>query len=51
VVMKDAHLVPYHPFNYRVATAIFIEVVSRHGKVTTHYWMNALTAPPGGKQS
>ncbi|GBN26113.1 hypothetical protein AVEN_149157-1 [Araneus ventricosus] len=39
--------VPYHPFNYRMAAAIFIRVVSRHGKVTMRYWMKPLTAPPG----
>ncbi|GBN87997.1 hypothetical protein AVEN_274566-1 [Araneus ventricosus] len=41
--------VPYHPFNYRMAAAIFIRVVSRHGKVTRRYWMKPLTAPPGVK--
>ncbi|GBM48775.1 hypothetical protein AVEN_24961-1 [Araneus ventricosus] len=42
--------VPYHPFNYRMAAAIFIRVVSRHGEVTMRYWMKPLTAPPGGKR-
>ncbi|GBO27241.1 hypothetical protein AVEN_233635-1 [Araneus ventricosus] len=42
--------VHYHPFNYRMAAAIFIRVVSRHGKVTMRYWMKPLTAPPGGKR-
>ncbi|GBM27150.1 hypothetical protein AVEN_207485-1 [Araneus ventricosus] len=42
--------VPYHPFNYRKAAAIFIRVVLRHGKVTMRYWMKPLTAPPGGKR-
>ncbi|GBL86199.1 hypothetical protein AVEN_135116-1 [Araneus ventricosus] len=41
--------VPYHPFNYRMAAAIFIRVVSRYDKVTMRYWMKPLTAPPGGK--
>ncbi|GBO01701.1 hypothetical protein AVEN_104731-1 [Araneus ventricosus] len=40
--------VPYHPFNYRTAAAIFIRVVSRYGKVTMRYGMKPLTAPPGG---
>ncbi|GBN43055.1 hypothetical protein AVEN_106008-1 [Araneus ventricosus] len=31
-----------------MAAAIFIRVVSRHGKVTMRYWMKPLTAPPGG---
>ncbi|GBM94891.1 hypothetical protein AVEN_118189-1 [Araneus ventricosus] len=39
--------VPYHPFNYRMAAAIFIRVVSKHGKVSMRYWMKPLTAPPG----
>ncbi|GBL77460.1 hypothetical protein AVEN_41848-1 [Araneus ventricosus] len=42
--------VPYHPFNYQMVAAIFIRVVSRHGKVTMRYWMKPLTAPPGGKR-
>ncbi|GBL92041.1 hypothetical protein AVEN_102593-1 [Araneus ventricosus] len=42
--------VSYRPFNYRMAAAIFIRVVSRHGKVTIRYWMKSLTAPPGGKR-
>ncbi|GBL77956.1 Tissue factor pathway inhibitor [Araneus ventricosus] len=42
--------VPYHPFNYRMAAAIFIRVLSRYGKVTIRYWMKPLTAPPGGKR-
>ncbi|GBM27649.1 hypothetical protein AVEN_49953-1 [Araneus ventricosus] len=42
--------VPYHPFNYRMAAAIFIRVVSRHDKVTMRYCMKPLTAPPGGKR-
>ncbi|GBN09923.1 hypothetical protein AVEN_216279-1 [Araneus ventricosus] len=42
--------VPYHPFNYRMAAAIFIRVVSRYGKVTMRYWMKPLTTPPGGKR-
>ncbi|GBO32859.1 hypothetical protein AVEN_5014-1, partial [Araneus ventricosus] len=42
--------VPYHPFNYRMAAAIFIRVVSRHGILTMRYWMKPLTAPPGGKR-
>ncbi|GBM30859.1 hypothetical protein AVEN_261952-1 [Araneus ventricosus] len=41
--------VPYHPFNYRIATAIFIRVVSRNGKVTILYWMKPITVPTGGK--
>ncbi|GBN60069.1 hypothetical protein AVEN_10094-1 [Araneus ventricosus] len=41
---------PYHPFNYPMAAAIFIRVVSRHGTVTMWYWMKPLTAPPGGKR-
>ncbi|GBO36570.1 hypothetical protein AVEN_120506-1 [Araneus ventricosus] len=41
--------VPYNPFNYRMAAAIFIRVVSKHGKLTMRYWMKPLTAPPGGK--
>ncbi|GBN38724.1 hypothetical protein AVEN_13923-1 [Araneus ventricosus] len=42
--------VPYHPFNYRVAAAIFIRVVSSYGEVTMRYWMKPLAAPPGGKR-
>ncbi|GBM10220.1 hypothetical protein AVEN_177489-1 [Araneus ventricosus] len=42
--------VPYNPFNYRMAAAVFIRVVSRHGRVTMRYWMKPLTAPPGGKR-
>ncbi|GBN38854.1 hypothetical protein AVEN_137852-1, partial [Araneus ventricosus] len=42
--------VPYLPFNYRMAAAIFMRVVSRYGKVTLRYWMKPLTAPPGGKR-
>ncbi|GBM57857.1 hypothetical protein AVEN_258511-1 [Araneus ventricosus] len=42
--------VPYHPFNYRMAAAIFIRMVSRHGKVTMRYWMKPPTAPPGEKR-
>ncbi|GBN90120.1 hypothetical protein AVEN_10906-1 [Araneus ventricosus] len=41
--------VPYHHFNYLTATAIFIRVVSRYGKVTMRYWKKPLTAPPGGR--
>ncbi|GBN51997.1 hypothetical protein AVEN_173926-1 [Araneus ventricosus] len=40
----------YHPFNYRMAAAIFIRVVSRHEKVTMRYWMKPLRATPGGKR-
>ncbi|GBO15136.1 hypothetical protein AVEN_272155-1 [Araneus ventricosus] len=42
--------VPCHSFNYRMAAAIFIKVVSRYGKVTMRYWMKPLTAPPGVKR-
>ncbi|GBM90575.1 hypothetical protein AVEN_81558-1 [Araneus ventricosus] len=35
--------VPYHPFNYRMAAAIFIRVMSRHGRVTMRYWMKLPT--------
>ncbi|GBL73014.1 hypothetical protein AVEN_128182-1 [Araneus ventricosus] len=42
--------VPYQPFNYRMAAAIFIRVVSRYGKVTMRYWMKTLTEPTGGKR-
>ncbi|GBL79739.1 hypothetical protein AVEN_18260-1 [Araneus ventricosus] len=40
--------VSYHSFNYGIAGAIFIRVVSKYGKVTMRYWMKPLTAPPGG---
>ncbi|GBM44218.1 hypothetical protein AVEN_15557-1 [Araneus ventricosus] len=50
VIYRVPTKVPYHPFNYRMATAISIRVVSRHGKVTMRYWMKPLTAPPGGKR-
>ncbi|GBO03950.1 hypothetical protein AVEN_220160-1 [Araneus ventricosus] len=49
-VYKVPTKVPYHPFNYRMATALFLRVVSRHGKVTMRYWMKPLTTPPGGKR-
>ncbi|GBM71717.1 hypothetical protein AVEN_83478-1 [Araneus ventricosus] len=42
--------VPYHPFNFRMAAAIFIRVVSRHGKVPVRYCVKPLTAPAGGKR-
>ncbi|GBN81076.1 hypothetical protein AVEN_187167-1 [Araneus ventricosus] len=41
--------VPYHPFNYRMAAAIFIRVVSRYDKVTMRCWMKPPTAPPAVK--
>ncbi|GBM81815.1 hypothetical protein AVEN_12921-1 [Araneus ventricosus] len=49
-VPAGATKVPYHPFNYRMAAAIFIRVVSRYDKVTMLYWMKPLTAPRGGKR-
>ncbi|GBM06607.1 hypothetical protein AVEN_140998-1, partial [Araneus ventricosus] len=48
--IQGATKVPYHPFNYQMAAAIFIRVMSRHGKVTMRYWMKPLTASPGGKR-
>ncbi|GBN46652.1 hypothetical protein AVEN_203993-1 [Araneus ventricosus] len=33
-----------------MAAAIFIRVVSRHGKATMRYWMKPLTAPSGAKR-
>ncbi|GBM07114.1 hypothetical protein AVEN_177078-1 [Araneus ventricosus] len=49
-VYRVTNKVPYHPFNYRMAAAIFIRVMYRYGKVTMRYWMKPFTAPPGGKR-